>query len=88
MTRHLRPALAWQLRQGSVLVYVIWFAVAVPLVIAGLLVEPRWVGWFMLGWFVVLLIFTLAMRMADVRLRKDWARAARELGTIRTESRK
>ncbi|WP_405062134.1 hypothetical protein OG474_10875 [Kribbella sp. NBC_01505] len=80
MTRQLRPALAWQLRQGSVLVYVIWFAVAVPLVIVGLLVEPRWVGWFMLAWFVVLVAFTLAMRMADVRRQKAWARAARELG--------
>ncbi|GAB3946103.1 hypothetical protein GCM10029976_073050 [Kribbella albertanoniae] len=80
MTSRLRPALAWQLRQGSVLVYVIWFAVAIPLVIVGLLVEPRWVGWFMLGWFAVLLVFTLAMRAADVRLQKAWARAARELG--------
>lgn len=80
MTRQLRPALAWQLRQGSALVYVIWFAVAVPLVIVGLLVEPRWVGWFMLGWFAVLLVFTLAMRAADIRLQKAWARAARELG--------
>jgi hypothetical protein len=80
LTRPLRPALAWQLRQGSVLVYVIWFAVAVPLVIVGLLVEPRWVGWIMLAWFAVLLVFTLAMRRADGRLQKSWARAARELG--------
>ena len=48
----LRPDWAWQLRQGSALVYVIWFAVAVPLVIVGLLLEPRWVGWFVLAWFL------------------------------------
>jgi len=80
LSRQLRPALVWQLRQGSVLLYVIWFAVAVPLVIAGLLLEPRWVGWLMLAWFLVLLGFTLAMRIADGRLRKAWSRAARELG--------
>lgn len=76
----LRPDLAWQLRQGSALVYVIWFAVAVPLVIAGLLLEPRWVGWMVLTWFLVLVLFTLATRLADVRLRKSWADAAGQLG--------
>jgi len=76
----LRPDWAWQLRQGSALVYVIWFAVAVALVVVGLLVEPRWVGWFVLAWFLVLLLFTLAMRLADGRQRKSWADAARELG--------
>ena len=76
----LRPDLAWQLRQGSALLYVIWFAVAVPLVLVGLLVEPRWVGWIMLGWFVVLLLFTLAMRLAEGRRRKSWVDAADQLG--------
>ena len=76
----LRPDLAWQLRQGSALVYLIWFAIAVPLVLVGLLLEPRWVGWFVLGWFLVLVIFTLAMRMADGRQRKSWADAAGQLG--------
>ena len=37
--------------------------------LVGLLLEPRWVGWFVLGWFLVLVIFTLAMRMADGRQR-------------------
>ena len=59
----LRPDLAWQLRQGSALVYVIWFAVAVPLVIVGLLLEPRWVGWLVLAWFLVLVGFTLLLRI-------------------------
>jgi len=76
----LRPDLAWQLRQGSALVYVIWFVVAVPLVIVGLLLEPRWVGWMVLGWFLVLLLFTLAMRLADSRQRSSWAAAAGQLG--------
>lgn len=62
------------------LVYAIWFAVAVPLVIVGLLLEPRWVGWFVLGWFVVLLLFTLAMRLMDARQRKAWTDTAGELG--------
>lgn len=70
----------WQLRQGSALVFVLWFAIAVPLVIAGLLVEPRWVGWFVLAWFLVLVIFTLAMRVADNRLRRAWVDAAEQLG--------
>ncbi|GAA0603198.1 hypothetical protein [Kribbella sandramycini] len=73
----MKPALTWQLRQGSALVYVIWFAVAVPLVIAGLLLEPRWVGWLMVGWFLVLLGFTLAMRISEGRQRKAWVAAAR-----------
>ncbi|HET6987220.1 MAG TPA: hypothetical protein VFI00_11420, partial [Kribbella sp.] len=76
----LRPDWAWQLRQGSAVVYLIWFAVAVPLVIVGLLMEPRWVGWFVLVWFLVLLLFTLAMRLADGRQRKSWADAAGQLG--------
>ena len=76
----LRPDWAWQLRQGSALVYVIWFAVAVPLVVVGLLMEPRWVGWFVLGWFLVLLLFTLATRLVDGRQRKSWADTAVQLG--------
>lgn len=76
----LRPDLAWQLRQGSALVYLIWFAIAVPLVLVGLLLEPRWVGWFVLGWFLVLVIFTLAMRLADGRQRRAWADTAGQLG--------
>jgi hypothetical protein len=76
----LRPDWAWQLRQGSALVYVIWFAIAVPLVLVGLVLEPRWVGWFVLGWFLVLVIFTLAMRLADGRQRKSWADTAGQLG--------
>lgn len=70
----------WQLRQGSALVFVLWFAIAVPLVIVGLLVEPRWVGWLVLAWFLVLVIFTLAMRLADGRLRRAWAEVAEQLG--------
>ena len=62
------------------MVYVIWFAVAVPLVIVGLLLEPRWVGWMVLGWFLVLLLFTLAMRLAESRQRSAWADAAGQLG--------
>lgn len=76
----LRPDWAWQLRQGSALVYLIWFAVAVPLVVVGLLMEPRWVGWFVLGWFLVLLLFTLAIRLVDGRQRKSWADTAGQLG--------
>jgi hypothetical protein len=76
----LRPDLVWQLRQGSALVYVIWFAAAVPLVIVGLLLEPRWVGWMVLGWFLVLLLFTLATRLADSQQRRSWADAAGQLG--------
>jgi hypothetical protein len=76
----LRPDLEWQLRQGSVLVYVIWFAVATPLAVLGLLLEPRRVGWLVLGWFLVLLLFTFAMRMADSRRRRAWAEAATQLG--------
>jgi hypothetical protein len=76
----LRPDLAWQLRQGSALVYVIWFAVAIPLVVAGLLFEPRWVGWMMIGWFLVLILFTVAMRLSDVRRRRSWANAAGQFG--------
>ena len=72
--------MAWQLRQGSALVYVIWFAVAVPLAIVGLLLEPRWVGWFVFGWFLVLLLFTLAMRLAEGRQRKSWEDTAAQLG--------
>jgi hypothetical protein len=76
----LRPAVAWQLRQGSALVYVLWFAVAVPLVIVGLLIEPRWVGWLVLAWFLVLAAFTLAMRLSDGRLRKGWSDVVKQLG--------
>ena len=76
----LRPDLAWQLRRGSALVYLIWFAVAIPLVVVGLLLEPRWVGWLMLGWFLVLILFTVSMRIADGRLRKSWADAATQMG--------
>jgi len=76
----LRPDWAWQLRQGSAVVYVIWFAVAVPLAIVGLLLEPRWVGWFVLGWFLVLLVFTVTMRIAEGRQRRAWAETAEQLG--------
>jgi hypothetical protein len=76
----LRPALAWQLRVGSALVYLVWFAVAVPLAIVGLLLEPRWVGWMVLGWFLVLLLITLALRVSDGRRRKAWAEVAAEFG--------
>ncbi|WP_203590529.1 hypothetical protein [Streptomyces sp. SID13031] len=76
----LRPDWVWQLRQGSALVFVLWFVVAVPLVIAGLLVEPRWVGWMVLAWFLVLVVFTLAMRLADNRLRRAWTDTAEQLG--------
>jgi hypothetical protein len=76
----LRPDWVWQLRQGSALVFVVWFAVAIPLVIVGLLVEPRWVGWLMLVWFLALVVFTLAMRLSDSKLRRSWAEAAEQLG--------
>lgn len=76
----LRPDWAWQLRQGSALVFVLWFVVAIPLVLFGLLLEPRWVGWMVLGWFLVLVVFTLANRLADVRLRRDWENVVEQLG--------
>ncbi|WBQ06386.1 hypothetical protein [Kribbella sp. CA-293567] len=76
----LRPDWVWQLRQGSALVYVLWFAIAVPLAIIGLLLEPRWVGWLVLGWFLVLVLCTVAARLADRRLRRAWAAAAEQLG--------
>jgi hypothetical protein len=76
----LRPDWVWQLRQGSALVFVLWFAVAVPLVLFGLLVEPRLVGWLVLGWFLVLVVFTLANRLAEVRLRRDWENVVEQMG--------
>lgn len=76
----LRPAWAWQLRQGSALVYVLWFAVAAPLVVAGLLLEPRWVGWLVLAWFLVLVVLTLAARVSDGRQRRAWGDVVRQLG--------
>lgn len=76
----LRPAWVWQLRQGSAVVYVLWFAVAVPLVLAGLLLEPRWVGWMVLVWFLVLVAFTIAVRLGDARLRRAWAEVVDQLG--------
>jgi hypothetical protein len=76
----LRPDWAWQLHQGAAVVYVIWFAVAVPLAIAGLLLEPRWVGWFVLAWFLVLVGFTLALRIGDGRRKQAWADVAQQLG--------
>lgn len=76
----LRPDWVWQLRQGSALVFVLWFAIAIPLVIAGLLVEPRWVGWLVLAWFLVLVIFTVAMRLSDGKQRRAWAETAEQLG--------
>jgi hypothetical protein len=76
----LRPDWAWQLRQGSALVYVLWFLVAVPLVVVGLLVEPRWVGWLVVGWFLVLVVLTAAFRISEARQRRGWADMARQLG--------
>lgn len=76
----LRPDWAWQLRQGSALVFVAWFVVAVPLVLFGLLVEPRWVGWMVMGWFLVLVGFTLAMRWSDWRLRRAWQDVVEQMG--------
>ncbi|QNE19011.1 hypothetical protein F1D05_15185 [Kribbella qitaiheensis] len=76
----LRPDWAWQLRQGSALVFVVWFAVAVPLVLFGLLVEPRWVGWMVMGWFAVLVVFTLAMRWSELRLRRAWEDVVEQMG--------
>ncbi|MEV6410397.1 hypothetical protein [Kribbella sp. NPDC051718] len=76
----LRPDWVWQLRQGSALVFVLWFAIAFPLVIVGLLVEPRWVGWLVLAWFLVLVIFTLAMRLSDGKQRRAWVETAEQLG--------
>jgi hypothetical protein len=71
---------SWQLHQGAAVVYVIWFAVAVPLAIVGLLLEPRWVGWMVLAWFLVLIVFTLALRVGDSRRRRSWAETAVEQG--------
>jgi hypothetical protein len=79
-TLRLRPDWVWQLRQGSALVFVLWFAVAVPLVVIGLLVEPRWVGWMMLGWFLVLVAFTVATRLSDTRMRRDWENVVGQMG--------
>ncbi|ADB35110.1 hypothetical protein Kfla_6107 [Kribbella flavida DSM 17836] len=76
----LRPDWAWQLRQGSALVYVLWFLVAVPLVVVGLLVEPRWVGWLVLAWFLVLVALTAGFRIAEGRQRRAWSDAVRQLG--------
>jgi hypothetical protein len=76
----LRPAWVWRLRQVSGLVFVLWFIVAIPLTVAGLLIEPRWVGWFVVVWFVVLVAFILAVRLADARLRRSWAEVVSELG--------
>jgi hypothetical protein len=76
----LRPDWVWQLRQGSALVFVLWFAVAIPLVLFGLLVEPRWVGWMVLIWFLALVVFTLAARLADVRLRRAWEDVVEQMG--------
>lgn len=76
----LRPDWVWQLRQGSSLVFVLWFAVAIPLVLFGLLVEPRWVGWMVLAWFLVLVVFTLMSRLADVRLRRGWEDVVEQMG--------
>ncbi|MEU8227414.1 hypothetical protein [Kribbella sp. NPDC048915] len=76
----LRPDLAWQVHQGAAIVYVVWFAVAVPLAIAGLLLEPRWVGWLVMVWFVVLIAFTLVLRFRDGRRRREWVQTAGQLG--------
>jgi hypothetical protein len=62
------------------MVYVIWFAVAVPLAIVGLLLEPRWVGWMVLAWFLVLVGFTVALKLTDVRRRKAWADVVGQMG--------
>ncbi|WP_344221260.1 hypothetical protein [Kribbella sancticallisti] len=85
MSRHqgrprLRPDLVWQLRQGSALVFVLWFAIAIPLVLFGLLLEPRWVGWMVLGWFAVLVVFTLVSRLAELRIRKAWEDVVEQMG--------
>jgi hypothetical protein len=71
-TLRLRPDWVWQLREGSALVFVLWFAVAIPLVVIGLVLEPRLVGWMMLAWFLVLVAFTVATRLAENRLRRNW----------------
>jgi hypothetical protein len=79
-TPRLRPDWVWQLRQGSALVYILWFVIAVPLVIVGLLLEPRWVGWMVLAWFLVLVLFTVATRLADRKQRRVWEGVAEQLG--------
>jgi hypothetical protein len=79
-TAPVRADWSWQLHQGAAVVYVIWFAVAVPLAIVGLLLEPRWVGWMVLAWFLVLIVFTLALRVGDSRRRRSWAETAAEQG--------
>lgn len=76
----LRPDWVWQFRQGSAVVFVLWFVIAVPLVIAGLLLEPRWVGWMVMGWFLALVVFTLGMRWSDLRLRRAWEGVVEQMG--------
>ncbi|MGZ0150951.1 hypothetical protein ACXJJ3_28120 [Kribbella sp. WER1] len=58
----------------------IWFVVAVPLAVVGLLLEPRWVGWFVLVWFLVLVGLTLGLRIGENRRRRAWAEVAAQLG--------
>jgi hypothetical protein len=76
----LRPAWVWRLRQVSGLVFVLWFIVAIPLTVVGLLIEPRWVGWFVMVWFLILVAFMLAVRADDARLRRAWAEVVSQLG--------
>jgi hypothetical protein len=64
----------------SGLVFVVWFTVAIPLIVAGLLIEPRWVGWVVVAWFFVLVAFMLAVRLANMRLRRGWAEVVSQLG--------
>lgn len=76
----LRPDRIWRLRQLSGALFVLWFAVAVPLTALTLAVEPRWVGWVVVAWFLVLVAFMVAVRVAEARRRRAWAGVVQELG--------
>jgi hypothetical protein len=76
----LRADQSWRLRQLSGEVFLLWFAVAVPLTGAAFLIDPRWVGWVMVAWFGVLVGFMTVVRLADARLRRAWREVSTQLG--------
>lgn len=76
----LSPVWIWRVRQLSGALFVLWFAVAVPLTVGAFLVDPRWVGWVVVAWFLSLIVFMVAVRLADARLRRAWRDIATRLG--------